>query len=144
MNRTYRFRSVSIMALLLANSAAWAQSSKPATEESVSGDDIVVTATRREGTVLAAPLSLTAIGNQELTKTGATSVTQIADRVPGLTFATLGPNANRFFIRGIGFVKKVEDLEKIVVKETQGTPIFVSNVAKVTLGPEFRRGALDP
>jgi len=55
----------------------------------------------------------------------------------------LEKNGIEFFIRGVGFVKSVEDLEKIVVKETQGTPIYVRTVATVTIGPDFRRGALD-
>ncbi len=48
-----------------------------------------------------------------------------------------------YIIRGVGFVKTVADVENIVVKATEGTPIFVKNVATVTLGPDFRRGALD-
>ncbi len=55
----------------------------------------------------------------------------------------LEKNGIEFFIRGVGFVKKAEDLENIVVKETEGTPIYVRNVATVALGPDFRRGALD-
>ena len=52
-------------------------------------------------------------------------------------------NGVEFFIRGIGFVKTVEDLERIVIREVGGTPIAVRNVATVQLGPDFRRGALD-
>jgi Cu(I)/Ag(I) efflux system membrane protein CusA/SilA len=48
-----------------------------------------------------------------------------------------------FFIRGIGFVKTIEDLERIVVREEGGTPITIRNVATVQLGGDFRRGALD-
>ncbi len=48
-----------------------------------------------------------------------------------------------YIIRGVGFVKSVADVENIVVKATSGTPIFVKNVATVTLGPDFRRGGLD-
>jgi Cu(I)/Ag(I) efflux system membrane protein CusA/SilA len=48
-----------------------------------------------------------------------------------------------YIIRGVGFVKTIQDVENIVVKATEGTPIFVKNVATVTLGPDFRRGALD-
>ncbi len=103
MNRSYRFHTASIAALLLASTTAWAQTSSGTTAaETVTTDDIIVTATRRDSTVIAAPLSITAIGNAELTKTGAGSITQIADRIPGLTFATLGTGANRFIIRGIG------------------------------------------
>ena len=48
-----------------------------------------------------------------------------------------------FFIRGVGFIKTVADLEKIVIRQEGGTPIQVKHVASVSLGPEFRRGALD-
>ena len=52
-------------------------------------------------------------------------------------------NGVEFFIRGVGFIKAVEDLEKVVIRQEGGTPIQVKNVATVTLGPDFRRGALD-
>ncbi|MEW6077914.1 MAG: efflux RND transporter permease subunit [Thermodesulfobacteriota bacterium] len=50
---------------------------------------------------------------------------------------------SEFFIRGVGFVKTIEDLEKIVIRQQGGTPVFVRNVATVQMGPDFRRGALD-
>jgi Cu(I)/Ag(I) efflux system membrane protein CusA/SilA len=48
-----------------------------------------------------------------------------------------------FIIRGLGFIKSVEDIENIVVGQHGGTPIYVKNIAKVTLGAAFRRGALE-
>jgi len=48
-----------------------------------------------------------------------------------------------FVVRGIGFIKKIEDIEDIVVGAHQGVPVYIKNVANVTLGPDFRRGALD-
>lgn len=48
-----------------------------------------------------------------------------------------------FFIRGVGFVKSVQDLEEIVIRQEGGTPLYVKNVATVQLGPDFRRGLLD-
>lgn len=48
-----------------------------------------------------------------------------------------------FFIRGVGFIRTIEDIENIVIRQEGGTPILVKNVAKVQLGPEFRRGGLD-
>ncbi|MDQ7780269.1 MAG: efflux RND transporter permease subunit, partial [Planctomycetota bacterium] len=50
---------------------------------------------------------------------------------------------SEFFIRGVGFVKTIDDLEKIVIRQEGGTPVFVRNVATVQMGPDFRRGALD-
>jgi copper/silver efflux system protein len=48
-----------------------------------------------------------------------------------------------FFIRGIGFIKSIDDLERVVIRQESGTPVYVRNVATVQLGPDFRRGALD-
>jgi Cu(I)/Ag(I) efflux system membrane protein CusA/SilA len=47
-----------------------------------------------------------------------------------------------FIIRGVGFIKKIEDIENIVVGSYNGTPVFIKNIAKVQIGPEFRRGVL--
>ncbi|MBX9669770.1 MAG: CusA/CzcA family heavy metal efflux RND transporter [Candidatus Obscuribacterales bacterium] len=44
-------------------------------------------------------------------------------------------------IRGLGRVNKVQDIENIVLKEDSGTPVLVKNIAKVTIGPAFRRGS---
>lgn len=52
-------------------------------------------------------------------------------------------NRYEFFIRGKGFVRNVQDIENIVIRQEAGVPIFVKNVATVQLGPEFRRGTLD-
>jgi Cu(I)/Ag(I) efflux system membrane protein CusA/SilA len=52
-------------------------------------------------------------------------------------------NGYEFFIRGLGFVKSLQDVENIVLRQEEGTPIYVKNVATVQLGPDFRRGILD-
>ncbi len=56
---------------------------------------------------------------------------------------TIELNSVEYVIRGVGFVKKIEDIEKSVVKVNNNVPIYVKNVAHVTLGPALRRGALD-
>jgi len=48
-----------------------------------------------------------------------------------------------FFIRGLGFIKSIEDLERVVIRQEGGTPLYLKSVATVQLGPDFRRGALD-
>ncbi len=48
-----------------------------------------------------------------------------------------------FIIRGVGFIKTVDDIKNIAVGSFNGTPLFLSDVATVQIGPEFRRGALD-
>ncbi len=48
-----------------------------------------------------------------------------------------------YVVRGLGFIKGIEDIENIVVSAQKGTPIAIKDVARVVLGSDFRRGALD-
>ncbi len=56
---------------------------------------------------------------------------------------TIELNKAEYVIRGLGFIKQVEDIEKTVVKVTDNVPITIADVATVRLGPALRRGALD-
>ncbi len=56
---------------------------------------------------------------------------------------TIEVNKAEYIIRGIGFIKSLTDVENAVIKVNDNVPIYVKNVARVTLGPAFRRGALD-
>ncbi len=50
-----------------------------------------------------------------------------------------------YIVRGVGWIRNTKDIENIVVKADPrtGTPVYVSNVATVTLGSEFRRSVLE-
>ncbi len=52
-------------------------------------------------------------------------------------------NKVEYIIRGLGFVKKLADLENAVVKVNENVPIYVRNIAHVSRGPALRRGVLD-
>lgn len=56
---------------------------------------------------------------------------------------TLEINQAEYFVRGLGYVKNIEDLENTAIRSTDFTPIRIKDVAKVTLGPAERRGILD-
>jgi len=56
---------------------------------------------------------------------------------------TIELNKADYVIRGLGFVKSVQDLEKAVVKVTNNIPLYVKDVATVSEGPAFRQGALN-
>jgi copper/silver efflux system protein len=49
-----------------------------------------------------------------------------------------------FMVRGRGYVRSREDLEKVVLKtDERGTPVLIHDVGEVSLGPELRRGVAD-
>jgi Cu(I)/Ag(I) efflux system membrane protein CusA/SilA len=56
---------------------------------------------------------------------------------------TMELNRVEYFIRGIGFIKQIADIEDSVVKVVDNVPVLVKDVATVTHGPALRRGALD-
>ncbi|MBF0613981.1 MAG: efflux RND transporter permease subunit [Magnetococcales bacterium] len=45
-----------------------------------------------------------------------------------------------YVVRGKGYLRGVEDIERIVLKEDKGIPIRLKDVARVELGPDERRG----
>ncbi|MBN1256237.1 MAG: efflux RND transporter permease subunit [Planctomycetes bacterium] len=56
---------------------------------------------------------------------------------------TMEINRVEYVIRGLGLVKNISDLEEAVVTETDNIPLRVKDIARVSLGPALRRGALD-
>ncbi|MFQ5632521.1 MAG: efflux RND transporter permease subunit, partial [bacterium] len=49
-----------------------------------------------------------------------------------------------FMVRGLGYIKSVDDLEKVTLSvDRHGTPVTLKHVANVTIGPELRRGLSD-
>src|SRR6266436_161523 len=48
-----------------------------------------------------------------------------------------------YFIRGRGYIKNVGDIENIVLKVNNGTPVYLKNIASVHLGGDIRRGVAE-
>ena len=83
---------------------AWAQT-PPAQEQQVSQiDDIVVTARRREETLVDVPISITVQTGEQLENRGATDITALQRVTPNLTLqVSRGTNSTlTAFIRGVG------------------------------------------
>lgn len=47
----------------------------------------------------------------------------------------------KYIVRGIGLIRSLEDVGRIVIKETGGTPVFVGDVAQVLIDHAVRHGA---
>jgi len=48
-----------------------------------------------------------------------------------------------YFIRGKGFISSKEDIENIPVDIRNGIPVFIKDLAHVSLGPDIRRGVAE-
>jgi copper/silver efflux system protein len=56
---------------------------------------------------------------------------------------TIEINQAEYLVRGLGYIKNLEDIEKAVVAVQDNVPIRIKDIAVVSLGPANRRGALD-
>ena len=63
---------------------------------------------------------------------------------------TMESSGMEFIVRGKGFLgtdgdvsKAIRDIEETVIEQRDGVPLRIQDVARVQLGPDFRRGALD-
>lgn len=56
---------------------------------------------------------------------------------------TVEINRVEYIIRGLGFIKTIEDLENSVITTRNTVPVYIKDVAHVAFGPAARRGALD-
>jgi len=62
------------------------------------------------------------------------------NRNVGGQFLVLG--AEEHLVRGVGLVESLEDIQDIAVKEVEGRPVRLSDVADVEYGSEIRRGVV--
>ncbi|RZJ60492.1 MAG: efflux RND transporter permease subunit, partial [Flavobacterium sp.] len=75
-----------------------------------------------------------------------TTVSEIFDALEANNENTGGAYIDKkpyaYFIRGIGMVSSIDDINKIVIKNVNGIPILVRDVAKVQIGSSIRYGAV--
>ncbi|MBB1140409.1 efflux RND transporter permease subunit [Myroides sp. WP-1] len=56
---------------------------------------------------------------------------------------TIEINQAEYLVRGLGYIKSIQDLEDAVVTVRNNVPVKIKDVAIVNLGPATRRGGLD-
>lgn len=56
---------------------------------------------------------------------------------------TMEINQAEYFVRGLGYVENIEDIEESVIRAVNNVPIRLKDIAKVNIGPATRRGVLD-
>ena len=102
---------------------AMAQDAPPAAEAPQEGGEIIVTARRREERLVDVPIAVTTFSGDQLAKSGALDVTDIAQTTPNVTLEpSRGTNSTlSAFIRGIGQQDPVSGFE-------QGVGIYLDDV----------------
>lgn len=75
------------------------------------------------------------------------SLTQIAQAIKGsnkdIGAQTIEINRAEYFVRGLGSITSLKDLEQVAVKTTDYRPIYLNEIANIQFGPAQRRGILD-
>lgn len=65
-------------------------------------DDIIITAQRREESLQAVPIAVTAFSEEMLERTAATGIQDIAGKAPGVTLTQFNVGEPQIYIRGVG------------------------------------------
>jgi iron complex outermembrane receptor protein len=112
MNRVRAAAGTSVVALLVAGAMPAAAAQAGAGEAAgnpgaaAAGNDIIVTANKREQTLLEVPSSVLVIEGETLRERGVKTFVDMAQQTPGVIVSTSlvgGPTVQNFTIRGIGF-----------------------------------------
>ncbi|MGD9966417.1 MAG: TonB-dependent receptor [Hyphomonadaceae bacterium] len=117
------------IALALAPSTGWAQD--PSEEES----DIVVTATHREQSIQDVPFSVNAQTQEDIERTGATSIEDVSRSVAGMSVQNLGPGQSQVSLRGVSAGQIVRDQPG--VKEQVGVYLDDSVISLSLFTPDL-------
>ena len=70
-------------------------------------------------------------------------VTAVKESNKDIGAQTIEINNVEYFVRGLGYVKSILDIENTVVTSEDYTAIRIKDIGKVSLGPSTRRGLLD-
>ncbi len=74
-------------------------------------------------------------------------ISMVIDRVRDSTNevggSVLEMSGAEYMVRGLGYLRSLQDLENIPVATKNGTPVLVRDLGTVEFGPDIRRGAVD-
>ena len=144
MANRFRIALFSGVALLGVAAPAFAQQSAPASADG----DIVVTARRREESLIDVPIAITAISGAQLERQGAIDITDIAASAPNVTLeVSRGTNSTlSAFIRGVGQQDPVAGfepgvglyLDDVYLNRPQGAVLDIYDVERIEVlrGPQ--------
>jgi iron complex outermembrane receptor protein len=108
---------------------------KPSNEAALA--EIVVTAQKRTETVQTTPLSITALGVEQLASEGITSANGLAQAVPGMAISSSGPGQGFYEIRGLSADGGEAPTVGFYLDEISVSPPLEATQGKVEIDPEL-------
>ncbi len=78
-----------------------APAGNPPAENNTGLEEIVVTAEKRESTVQATPIAMTALSAGDLAEQNITSIQDLVGAIPGISLRTAGPGQTEYEMRGL-------------------------------------------
>jgi iron complex outermembrane receptor protein len=100
-------------------------------------EEVVVTATKREATVLRTPISVTAISGQDIQARGYTDFASLIQSVPGVSMQSEGPGQTEIEIRGISSTGGNSPTTGFYFGDTPLTAPSGANDGKVVIDPNL-------
>jgi iron complex outermembrane receptor protein len=97
-------------------------------------DELIVTATKRDATILDVPFSINAQTEADIQKTGAVTLEDLSRNVAGLTIQNLGPGQSQVAVRGVSAGQVVRDQPG--VKEQVGVYLDESVISLSLFTPD--------
>src|SRR5262245_39632980 len=123
--------TASVIALMTA-APAWAQGGQGAAADD---QEIVVTATLRESSLLAVPFSINAQTEEDIQRSAASTIEDLSRNVAGLSIQNLGPGQSQVAIRGVSAGQIVRDQPG--VKEQVGVYLDDSVISLSLFTPDL-------
>jgi iron complex outermembrane recepter protein len=123
--------AASLAALLCAPAAVAAQEADPATTV----DEVIVTATKRDSTIMDVPFSINAQTQEDIQRSGAVTLEDLSRNVASLSIQNLGPGQSQVSVRGVSAGQVVRDQPG--VKEQVGIYLDESVISLSLFTPDL-------
>ena len=133
--KTAFLAGASLAACLAAASPAYAQDEAETTAASENEETIVVTATKRETTLLEVPFSINAQTEEDIQRLNAGNIEELSRNVAGLNVQNLGPGQSQVSIRGVSAGQIIRDQPG--VKEQVGVYLDESVISLSLFQPDL-------
>jgi len=107
------------------------------TSDSSTLEEIVVTAQKRESTVLDTPISITALAGGQLEARGIKNIEEIVQQVPGLSMRSAGPGLTELEMRGLSSTSGVSPTVGFYIDDAPLSPPLTSLTGKTIVSPDM-------